>query len=319
MQPENYRAWVWHGGTLPEGLKLETRPLPQPQAGQVLVRNDAMALNPVDWKLLNIKEGSIPGVDGAGTVVAVGSGVAQAWTGQRVVWHQSLHQPGSFAEYTLLNVEVVMRIPPTLDSVSAAAFPCPGLTAWQALEKVPFRAGDRLLISGAGGSVGGYLLQIARQRGFIVDTLSHPRHHARLASLGASHCYATPENPAQWVALARYDAIIDSASEESYRWLCNGLVANGHFVAILGRPQGWPCEPFTRTFSLHEVALGALHVYGDARAWQRLTADGERLLEQMAAGSLQAEACMTFAFEELAVYLHKLQQRNFSGKLVACR
>ncbi|XXD10109.1 alcohol dehydrogenase catalytic domain-containing protein [Klebsiella sp. R445] len=317
MLPINYSAWVWHGGALPTGLQLETMPLPCPQAGQVLVQNQAIGLNPVDWKLLNIKQDKIPGVDGAGVVVAVGSGVSEHWVGQRVAWHQSLEKPGSFAEFTVLNVEVVMRIPNGLDTVTAAAFPCPGLTAWQALEKVPSRTGDRILIGGAGGSVGGFLVQLAHQRGFEVDVLSHPRHHARLTALGASHCYTTPDDTDNWVSPARYDVIIDSSSSESYLWLCRGLVANGHFVAILGRPESWPCKPFTRTFSLHEVALGALHIYGDVRAWDRLTADGERLLEQMEAGSLTGEKIITFKFIDLADYLLRLERRDFVGKLVA--
>ncbi|WP_249226252.1 alcohol dehydrogenase catalytic domain-containing protein [Entomohabitans teleogrylli] len=82
--PETYRAWIWHSGQLPEGMKLEQRPLSQPQAGEVLIRNQAIGLNPVDWKLLNIKSGQVPGVDGAGTVVVIGSGVSADWLGQRV-------------------------------------------------------------------------------------------------------------------------------------------------------------------------------------------------------------------------------------------
>jgi NADPH2:quinone reductase len=237
MLPENYRAWIWHGENLPSGLRLETLPLPHPNIGQVLVRNEAIGLNPVDWKLLNIKIGEIPGVDGAGTIVSVGPGVTSHWIGQRVAWHQSLQKSGSFAEYTLLDVNIMLRIPPKVDSIVAAALPCPGLTAWQALEKIPYRSGDHLLISGAGGSVGHYLLQLACQRGFVVDTLSHPRHHTKLSALGASHCYATPGNAASWAAQTQYNAIIDASSPDSHSWLCRALAANGHFVAILGRPE----------------------------------------------------------------------------------
>jgi NADPH2:quinone reductase len=60
-----------------------------------------------------------------------------------------------------------------------------------------------------------------------------------------------------------------------------------------------------------------LHIYGTPLAWQRLTADGERLLEQIATGTLISEELITFKFDALADYLFKLEQRNFSGKLVA--
>ncbi|EMB4323810.1 zinc-binding dehydrogenase [Pluralibacter gergoviae] len=316
MLPERYRAWIWRGGKLPAGLTLETTEMTPPAPGDAVVRLEAIGLNPVDWKLLEIKAGDVPGVDGAGRVVAVGEGVSQAWVGQRVAWHQDLRHTGSFAEYTHLQVRALMRIPPNLDSVSAAAFPCPGLTAWQALEKVPFRPGSRMLIGGAGGSVGIYLLQMAHRRGFIVDTLSDERHHALLSSLGANRCYATPSDPDGWQAEEKYDVIIDTSSPESYRWLTDSLRANGHFVAVLGRPESWPNAPFAQSFSFHEVALAALHAWGDDEDWRRLTQDGEQLLAQLEDGRMKKEQILIYEFDELAKALRRLQHRDFTGKLV---
>ena len=316
MLPERYSAWIWRGGELPQDLTPETVDMAPPAPGDVVVEIEAIGLNPVDWKLLDIKVGDVPGVDGAGRVVAVGDGVSPAWLGQRVAWHQDLRHTGSFAEYTHLQARALMRIPPNLDSVSAAAFPCPGLTAWQALEKVPYRTGSRMLISGAGGSVGIYLLQMARRRGFIVDTLSSERHHPLLASLGASRCYATPQAPEEWLPDEKYEVIIDTSSPESYRWLTRGLRANGHFVAVLGRPESWPNAPFAQSFSFHEVALAALHAWGDDRDWRQLTADGERLLAQLEDGSMQKEQILTCEYADLAQALHRLQHRDFTGKLV---
>lgn len=316
MLPERYSAWIWHGGELPHGLRQETVTSTPPAPGDVVVRLEAIGLNPVDWKLLEIKGGDVPGVDGAGRVVAVGDGVSEAWIGQRVAWHQDLRHTGSFAQYSHLQARALMRIPPNLDSVSAAAFPCPGLTAWQALEKVPFRPGSRMLISGAGGLVGILLLQMARQRGFIVDTLSGERHHPLLGSLGARRCYTTPQATEGWEADEKYEVIIDTSSPESYRWLTPSLRANGHFVAVLGRPERWPNEPFAQSFSFHEVALAALHAWGDDTDWRRLTADGERLLAQLEEGSLQKETIITYDYHRLAEALHRLQHRDFTGKLV---
>lgn len=316
MLPEHYSAWIWHGGELPQGLQQKTVTCTPPAPGDVVVQLEAIGLNPVDWKLLEIKTDDVPGVDGAGRVVAVGEGVSEAWLGQRVTWFQDLYHTGSFAEYSHVQARALMRIPPDLDAVSAAAFPCPGLTAWQALEKVPFRQGNRMLISGAGGSVGIYLLQMARQRGFIVDTLSGERHHPLLSALGAHHCYTTPPQPDSWQADERYDVIIDSTSPESYRWLTASLRANGHFVAVLGRPESWPNAPFAQSFSFHEVALAALHQWGDDNDWRRLMADGERLLAQLTEGSMQKEQIIVCEYGELATALHKLQHRNFTGKLV---
>ncbi|WP_249226253.1 hypothetical protein [Entomohabitans teleogrylli] len=211
-----------------------------------------------------------------------------------------------------------MRIPDALGADQAAAFPCPGLTAWQALEKIPTRPGETILISGAGGSVGHYLVQLAAQRGFVVHTLSHPRHAGRLETLGATRALAEPEDrQAPWPVADRYYAIVDAVSDERCDWLCRQLRANGHFVAIQGRAQHWPNPPFAQAFSLHEVALGALHSWGDDRDWQHLTHHGETLLTWLADGSLSGESLVETPFEQLNHSLTRLKARNFSGKMIA--
>ncbi|MBJ3815816.1 alcohol dehydrogenase catalytic domain-containing protein [Shimwellia pseudoproteus] len=317
MLPATYRAWVWTGGALPSGLELHTRPMITAAPGDVIVRLSTIGLNPVDWKLLDIKQQHIPGVDGSGIVVACGPGVDNHWLGKRVAWHQSLLRDGSFAQYTTLPARVLMTVPDQLDDTQAAAFPCPGLTAWQSLDKVPARAGETVLISGAGGSVGHYLLQMAVRRGFTVHTLSHRRHFARLSALGAA---VTLEEPAvaggdvPWGE--RYYAIWDAVHESRAAWLGEHLRANGHLVTIQGRATLWPWAPFAKAISLHEVALGALHSAGDNHDWQRLTQDGDALLQQLASGQLATEPLVTSAFEALDTALFRLKNRDFSGKMV---
>ncbi len=134
---EIYRVWTGTGQASPLSLTLNTGTLPQPAEDEVLVRNLAIGLNPVDWKLLDTQAGKVPGVDGAGVVIAVGANITSDWLGERVTWHQSLKRHGSFATHTPLSASALMRVPPGLDIVDAAAFPCPALTAWQALEKIP--------------------------------------------------------------------------------------------------------------------------------------------------------------------------------------
>ncbi|MCC6076536.1 zinc-binding dehydrogenase [Pseudomonas sp. GCM10022188] len=320
--PDAYRAWVWRGSAAPCGLVLETVARPALEAGQVLVRNAVIGLNPVDWKLLagqfmSGRPGKVPGLDGAGTVVAVGEGVSADWLGRRVAYHQSLERPGSFAQYTPLAAEVLIRLPAALDFATAAAFPCPALTAWQALEKVSALPGDELLISGAGGSVGHYLVQLAAARGFVVSVMCHARHRERLYALGASEWLGGPlaesENWADW-GPARFHAVIDCVSAAHAERLAPAVLANGHLVCIQGRVARWPDAPFGRALSLHEVALGALHRFGDRAAWQRLTDAGEALLRALAEGRLQAEAALVGEFAELPQRLLALQHRQFSGK-----
>lgn len=314
--PAAWQGWVWQGGESAQHLRQTTINAMPLQPGEVLVQNAAIGLNPVDWKVLDSQTGLVPGVDGAGTVVAVGRGVAQSWLGKRVAYHQNLRAAGSFAGYTPLAADVLMQLPDALEFAQAAAFPCPGLTAWQALEKLPTQPGAELLIAGAGGSVGHYLVQLAVARGFRVTAMCSERHWSRLSELGAQRCLTNREQIATPADSPRYFALIDCVGAEHARALADLLKANGHLVCIQGRVEVWPCTPFGRALSMHEVALGALHQHGDASDWQKLTASGEQLLQQIASGTLKQETLLHFSFAQLPQQLDALKHRNFSGKQI---
>lgn len=321
--PATYGAWCWQGGALPEQLVLQQLPLPQLAPGQVLVRNAVIGLNPVDWKVLDGDMGwplgHVPGVDGAGTVAALGAGVAAEWLGKRVAYHQSLQAHGSFAQYTPVAATVLLQVPDTLEFSRAASVPCPGLTAWQALQKLPLAAGARLLVSGAGGAVGHYLVQLAVARGLRVTAMCNPRHWQRLQAFGVQGCVAGPFEPAQtWQEGPCFDAVIDSVNAEHASKLAAALRTNGHLLCIQGRVAQWPSPAYGRALSLHEVALGALHQHGDAASWQTLVTAGERLLLGLADGSLKAEPLVAAEFTELPAHLTALRHRQFSGKPIIC-
>lgn len=317
--PASYRSWQWRAGSEPRALVQVPMEAPPLAPGDVWVRNAVIGLNPVDWKVLgNLpwKPGHVPGVDGAGTIVALGAGVPDDWLGRRVAYHQDLLRHGSFAEYVPLAARALLRLPDAVDFLAAASFPCPALTAWLALEKLPVRAGQTLLVSGAGGAVGHYLVQLAVARGFSVTTMSHPRHWERLRALGAGGCLHGPlAHGSTWPEDdRRFFAVIDTVSGVHARTLATALRANGHLVAIQDRVPEWPLPPFGQAISLHEVALGALHQHGDDADWSYLTTAGERLLQELADGRLQAEATVVRDFNELPDLLEALRQRQFSGK-----
>lgn len=312
--PDVCKAWVWQDGHDPLDLRLQNVAVPTLAAGEVLVRNAAIGLNPVDWKVLGRidgwQPGHVPGVDGAGVVVAVGQDVSTSWLGQRVAYHQNLHCAGSFAEYTPLAARALMRVPDAFDFATAASFPCPGLTAWQAIEKIPVHEGAPLLISGAGGAVGHYLAQLAVERGFTVSGICHERHWNRLMSLGVCQCVSDPDALEGWL----FYAVIDSVGPARAMQLASRVDANGHLVCIQGRVLKWPFPAFEQAISLHEVALGALHRHGSDAAWARLTAAGERMLEGLASGAMKPEAQVRRDFSGLPELLDALRLRSFSGK-----
>ncbi len=319
MNPGTCLAWIWRNSDSLQTLQQESITLPAIAADDVLVRNFAIGLNPVDWKVLDIKHGISPGVDGAGQVVAAGENVPPSLIGQRVAYHQDLRRPGSFAEYTPVKVTALIRLPHEVDYATAASIPCPALTAWQALEKIPAKSGRSLLISGAGGSVGHYLTQLAVSRGFEVSVMANPRHQENLLALGAQHFLDSQQLPAllQQEYKPEFYAVIDTVSPACSADLVALIQANGHLVSIQGRVEQWPTKPFSQAISLHEVALGALNQYGNDAAWQELTEAGEVLLRKIASGQLRTEQIHTFGFADIQQKLGALKNRDFSGKLVA--
>lgn len=320
--PDAYRAWIWQGSPSPADLvpgTIERQPL---RPGEVLVRNAVIGLNPVDWKVLggdlvDWRPGKVPGVDGAGTVAAIAEGLPGDWLGRRVAYHQNLGRPGSFAEYTPVRADVLLRVPSAVDLTVAASIPCPALTAWQAIEKLPVQPGRPLLVGGAGGAVGHYLVQFAVARGFAVTTMSHPRHWERLRALGAQDCANGPLPSGRSLPehySGGFYAAIDCVDAAHAARLAPALEANGHIVCIQGRLEQWPCPPFGPAPSMHEVALGALHRFGNSAAWNRLTAAGEDILDGLASRSLIPEELVIHDFGELPTLLDALRHRAFSGK-----
>ena len=261
------------------------------------MRNYAIGINPVDWKFIDDnprdwEKGHIPGVDGAGVVVAVGEGVDNNLLGKRVAYHHSLGENGSFADHSEVYASRVMVVPESVDFAIAAALPCPMLTAWQAFSKVPVRKGADVLVSGM-GAVNKLLAQILSQSGFIVHVISGSFTQEQAAEMGVTAIHrGKPEGQT-------FYAVFDANGPDYAASLVPLLEANGHVVSILGRIEEPVDAPFTRTISYHEIALGALHDYGDLAQWQRLVKDGEALLEQVAAQSLVVEIPNLFEFDSL--------------------
>ncbi|MGJ8522503.1 hypothetical protein R84981_001191 [Carnimonas sp. R-84981] len=315
------QAWHWQHGSTPANLTLQQLEIPALEADQVLVENAYIGLNPVDWKVLEMPEAlgattdMVPGLDGAGTIVAVGDHVDSSLVGRRVAYHTSLGSKiGSFSQLTPVDARATIAVPDELGLDVAASLPCTALTAWNALDKLPKRKGAKLLIAGAGGGVGRYLVQIAAANGYNVTTLSHPRHWQRLQQHGATTTLQSLREGEQWQGAHDYYAAVDAVSPENARALTDALGANGHIVTILGRLPDWPSAPFGRCISMHEVALGALHVHGSDADWQRLSAAGQQLLNDISAQRIEPEPLVIDEFANLPVHLEALKNRDFSGK-----
>ncbi|MFD7654459.1 NADP-dependent oxidoreductase [Actinosynnema sp. NPDC059797] len=181
-----------HGG--PEVLRYEDVDRPVPGAGQVRVRVAATSFNPVDG---NIRAGFMrgpipvalphtPGFDVAGTVDEVGEGVTGLAVGDRVIGFLPMTEPGASAEHVLAPAGALAPAPTGIPLPDAAALPAVGLTAWQSLfDHGGLTAGQRVLVNGAGGAVGGYAVQLAKGAGAHVIATAGPRSREAVRSAGA--------------------------------------------------------------------------------------------------------------------------------------
>ncbi len=155
-------------------LRYEDVEVPVPGPGEVRLRVAATAFNPVDE---GIRGGFLrdafpvtlphtPGIDVAGTVDLLGDGVDGVEVGDRVIGFLPMVADGASAEYVLAPAEILTAAPSGIPLADAAALPSVALTAWQALfDDAGLTAGQRLLVNGAGGAVGGHAVQLAKRAG----------------------------------------------------------------------------------------------------------------------------------------------------------
>lgn len=181
-------------------------PTPEVRPGTVLVRVAAAGMNPFDWKMIDgILDGQMPhqfpmivGVDGAGTITAVGEGVTRFKTGDKI-YGQFIHAPigeGSYAEYAIVPESAsITTVPEGISLAEAAAIPTSAMTAQQMLEQINLQPGQTLLINGATGGVGSFTTQLAALQGLHVIATAHGNDIARMKKLGAQEVIDYTEAP----------------------------------------------------------------------------------------------------------------------------
>ncbi|HEY7038988.1 MAG TPA: NADPH:quinone reductase [Methylomirabilota bacterium] len=180
-----------YGG--PAVLKLEEIPTPQPGPGQVLVRNHAVGINPVDTYLRSNTDNRgpklpyTPGSDAAGVVESVGAGVTGVKAGDRVYVGGTVS--GAYAEYCVCEPAQVHPLSGNASFAQGAAMNVPYATAYHALfNRAHGGAGETVLVHGASGGVGIGAVQLARARGLtVIGTAGTERGRKMVAEQGAHH------------------------------------------------------------------------------------------------------------------------------------
>ena len=260
------KATVHHRYGSPDVLELEEIEKPVPADDEVLVRVHAASINILDWYgISGLGIGRIGGglrapkdprvgVDFAGVVETVGANVTQFRPGDEVYGARS----GSFAEYvTVREQRGIAPKPANMTFERAATIPVAGLTALQGLrDHGKVQPGQKVLVNGASGGVGTFVVQIAKAFGAEVTGVCHTRHLDAIRSLGADHVFDYAREDFTRSG-QRYDLVLDVMGGRSWRDIRRVLNPNSTFVLIGGPKTNRLIGPLAHILKIRLAALRA--------------------------------------------------------------
>lgn len=329
-----------HGGN--EVLQYGDWPEPEPGPGEVRVAIRAAALNHLDLFVRNgiphVPLPMVPGADGAGVVDLAGPGVAGLAAGTPVLIQPGLfdgecefcrageqclcvnyrllgeHAPGTFAEKAVVPARNVFPIPEGLSFPQAAAFPLVYQTAWRMIVgRAAVRAGETVLVHGAGGGVAGACVEIARLCGArVFATTSGDEKAARLPGIGADVVldYRRQDVGAEVRSLTGkrgVDVVVDCVGEATWMTSLKAAAKGGRIVT---------CGATTGPNPKEEIRLifwKGLSILGSTMANDR---QFRALLAAVACGRLAPIIDSTFPFSRAAEAYHRMEEGLQFGKIV---
>lgn len=292
---------------------------------QVLIKVAYASLNPVDYKLIAHQPDFwtypyIPGLDLAGVVVAIGNAVTVLQIGDRVAVHADLSRGGALAEYILQPDHVLFKIPLQFDLRLAAAMPCAGLTAYQALvRKMNIQAGKTIFIQAGSGGVGSFAIIIAKALGLKVVSSCSSRNVEYVIKLGADKVldYTNGDIYAQIKQLYPngVDYILETTNKINLQRDSEILAFNGQIASIVGILDTKYINEFSTGFGFHEVALGGAYLANHYPSQCDLVQIGCELLDLLAE-SKALPALNEYAFADYAQAFSALRNNTNPGKII---
>lgn len=261
------RAVVLKGFGGLEMLEERDLPVPEPGPGEVLVRNLAVAVNPVDAKIraagrwAGVEPPFVLGYDAAGVVAKVGPGVKDLKEGDEVYYTPEIfgNPHGTYAEYTPVPAGIVAKKPKNLSFAEAAAIPLAGGTAWEAVvRRLAVRPGETVLVMGGAGGVGSFAVQFAKAAGAYVIATASAENLPVLKELGADLALDYRGPWAEEVLKATEGQGVDAAFETAGESLVERVIPVvrpfGRIATILP-PQGNLSGLYTKNQTLYGVFL----------------------------------------------------------------
>ena len=308
----------------PDVLALSEVPTPSPKVGEVLVKVHASGVNFID---VYFREGryktDLPFIDGqeaAGTVEVVGDGVTGFQLGEAVAWSSVL---GSYAEYAVVPVAKLVKVPEGLDLKLAAAVMLQGMTAHYLVKSTyPLKAGDTALVHAAAGGVGLLLTHMASQIGARVIATVSTTEKAKLAKeAGAAEVILYTESDFEvetkrLTAGRGVDVVYDSVGKTTFEKSLNCLRPRG-LLALFGASSG-AVPPFD---PIQLAGKGSLYITRPTLAHytlsqeELLTRAGE-VLAAVQAGKLKVRMEHIYPLAEARQAHLDLEGRKTTGKLL---
>jgi NADPH2:quinone reductase len=308
----------------PDVLKYEDVPEPTPKPGEALVRVEAAGVNFIDiYQRIGVYKLALPltlGMEGAGTVAAVGEAVTDVKVGDRVAWTSV---QGAYAQYCTVPVDRLVVLPPGVTTKQGAAMMLQGMTAhYLACSTYPLKPGDTCLVHAGAGGVGLLLTQVAKLRGArIVTTVSTPEKAALSRGAGADHVilYSEKDFEAEVKAFTGgqgVQVVYDSVGQTTVAKSINCLAARGMMV-LFGQSSGVveSVDPlvlsqkgslfFTRPTLVHYIATRA-----------ELSQRATDLLGWIKSGKLCLRTEFEFPLKDAAEAHKALAGRKTTGKVL---
>jgi NADPH2:quinone reductase len=318
------KAVVVHETGGPEKLQFVDVETPKPGPGQALVKIAAIGVNFIDiyfrTGLYKADLPLIPGMEGAGTVAAVGDGVTEVGIGDRVAWAMAR---GSYAEYQVVPAWQLVMMPDSLDFKLAAASMLQGMTAHYLTHSTyPLKKGETALIHAAAGGAGLLTVQMAKMRGaHVIGTVGNQEKAKIAKSAGADEVivYTEQDFESEVKRITSghgVDVVYDSVGASTFLKSVNCLRPRGMMVTF-GNASG----PVPEISPLLLSQKGSLFLTRPTLA--HYTATREELLDRaedvlgwVLDKMLKVRIDKTYPLAEAAQAQIDLAGRNTTGKLL---
>jgi NADPH2:quinone reductase len=313
-----------HANGGPEVMLWEDVPTPEPGPGEALVRHEAVGLNYIDvyfrTGLYKAPLPATPGMEGAGTVLAVGAGVTEVKPGDRVAYAGG--PIGAYATERAIAADRLVVLPDDIDATTGAAMMLQGMTAQYLLRRTyKVQPGDTIVVHAAAGGVGLILCQWARHLGANVIAVVSTEAKAQLAlAHGAAHAVVGHADlPAQVKRItggAMVPVVYDSVGRDTFTTSLDCLASLGLMVSY-GNASG-PVPPVDIGVLAAKGSLfltrPTLNTYTAKRA--DLVATANDLFNVVRQGAVKIRVNQTFKLADAAAAHTALEARQTTGSTV---